>query len=53
MKNICSGTLALDLGNTNTVIAFQKEGNKDLVLLEIPGITIAPGVVPTLSLIHI
>ena len=42
-----SGTLALDLGNTNTVIAFQGERDNDLVLIEIPGITISPGVVPT------
>ena len=45
-KNI-SGTLALDLGNTNTVIAFQEERDNDLVLIDIPGITISPGVVPT------
>ena len=47
MKEKFSGTLALDLGNTNTVIAFQGERVKDLVLIEIPGITISPGVVPT------
>ena len=47
MKEKFSGTLALDLGNTNTVIAFQGEKDKDLVLIEIPGITISPGIVPT------
>ena len=41
------GTLALDLGNTNTVIAFQCEKEKNLILIEIPGITSSPGVVPT------
>tara|TARA_S200000501_G_scaffold307256_1_gene296332 strand:+ start:184 stop:465 length:282 start_codon:yes stop_codon:yes gene_type:complete len=47
MEKIFSGTLALDLGNTNTVIAFQDEKSKDSVLIEIPGITSSPGVVPT------
>ncbi len=47
MENNFSGTLALDLGNTNTVIAFQEEKGKDSVLIEIPGITSSPGVVPT------
>ena len=47
MEKNCSGTLALDLGNTNTVIAFQGEKDKDSVLVEIPGITSSPGVVPT------
>ena len=47
MKNNSSGTLALDLGNTNTVIAFQGEKNEDSVLIEIPNITSTPGVIPT------
>ena len=47
MEKNFSGTLALDLGNTNTVIAFQGERNKDLILIEIPGITTSPGVIPT------
>ncbi len=47
MKKNFSGTLALDLGNTNTVIAFQGEKEKDSVLIEIPGITTSPGVIPT------
>ncbi|ABM72817.1 putative DnaK-type molecular chaperone (HSP70 family) [Prochlorococcus marinus str. MIT 9515] len=47
MEKNFSGTLALDLGNTNTVIAFQDEKGKDLNLIEIPGITSSPGVIPT------
>ncbi len=47
MEKIFSGTLALDLGNTNTVIAFQDEKGKDLFLIDIPGITSSPGVIPT------
>ena len=47
MEKIFSGTLALDLGNTNTVIAFQSEKVMDVKLIEIPGITTSPGVVPT------
>ena len=47
MKKNVSGTLAIDLGNTNTVVAFQDENDKDLVLIEIPGITSSPGVIPT------
>ncbi len=47
MEKNLSGTLALDLGNTNTVIAFQSEKDKDLILIEIPGITTSPGVIPT------
>ena len=42
-----SGTLALDLGNTNTVIAFQGEKDDNSTLLEMPGITSSPGVIPT------
>ncbi len=47
MENISSGTIALDLGNTNTVIAFQGEKDRDSVLIEIPGITSSPGIIPT------
>ena len=47
MENNFSGTLAIDLGNTNTVIAFQGEKDKDFILIEIPGITSSPGVIPT------
>ena len=42
-----SGTLAIDLGNTNTVVAFQDQKNINSVLLEIPEITSSPGVIPT------
>ena len=47
MKEILSGTLAIDLGNTNTVIAFQDQKEINSVLFEIPNITSSPGVVPT------
>jgi len=47
MKNILSGTLAVDLGNTNTVIAFQDEKDINAILIEIPNITSKPGVIPT------
>ena len=47
MEKNFSGTLAVDLGNTNTVIAFQGENEEDTKLLEIPGITSSPGVIPT------
>ena len=39
MENNCSGTLAIDLGNTNTVLAFQDEKDSDFILIEIPGIS--------------
>ena len=42
-----SGTLAIDLGNTNTVIAFQDQKDNNSVLIEIPNITSSPGVIPT------
>ncbi len=47
MEKILSGTLAIDLGNTNTVLAFQGQKDKNSVLIEIPGITSSPGVIPT------
>ena len=47
MEEKFKGTLAIDLGNTNTVIAFQGEREKDPVLIEIPNITSHPGVIPT------
>ena len=56
MENFLSGTLAIDLGNTNTVVAFQDQKDINSVLVEIPNITSSPGVIPTavwLSLIHI
>jgi len=47
MKENLSGTLAIDLGNTNTVIAFQDQKDVNPVLVEIPNITSSPGVIPT------
>ena len=47
MKDNFSGTLAIDLGNTNTVIAFQSQINTNFILIEIPNITSSPGVIPT------
>jgi len=47
MEENLSGTLAIDLGNTNTVIAFQDQKNINSVLVEIPDITSSPGVIPT------
>jgi len=47
MKENLSGTLAIDLGNTNTVVAFQDQKNIDPILVEIPDITSSPGVIPT------
>jgi len=47
MEEKLSGTLAIDLGNTNTVIAFQDQKNINSVLIEIPNITSSPGVIPT------
>ena len=47
MKNNLSGTLAIDLGNTNTVITFQDEKDINSVLVNIPNITSSPGVIPT------
>jgi len=47
MKDNLSGTLAIDLGNTNTVVAFQDEKEINSVLVEIPNITSSPGVIPT------
>ena len=52
MKEILSGTLAIDLGNTNTVIAFQDQKDINSVLVEIPNITSSPGVIPYSSLVR-
>jgi len=41
------GTLAIDLGNTNTVLAFQDEKSSIPILLDMPSITKSPGIVPT------
>ncbi len=48
MEKNLSGTLAIDLGNTNTVVAFQDHNDNNSVLVEIPHITSSPGVVPTI-----
>ncbi len=47
MKENLTGTLAIDLGNTNTVVAFQNQKDNNPVLVEIPNITSSPGVIPT------
>ena len=47
MEENLSGTLAIDLGNTNTVVAFQDQKDINAVLVEIPNITSSPGVIPT------
>ena len=47
MKENLSGTLAIDLGNTNTVSCFSKSKRYKLILVEIPNITSSPGVIPT------
>ena len=47
MEKNLSGTLAIDLGNTNTVVAFQDQKDINSTLVEIPNITSSPGVIPT------
>ena len=47
MEKFLSGTLAIDLGNTNTVVAFQEQKEIKPNLVEIPNITSSPGVIPT------
>jgi len=47
MEKSLSGTLAIDLGNTNTVLAFQDQKDINSILVEIPNITSSPGVIPT------
>ena len=47
MEEDFSGTLAIDLGNTNTVVAFQDQNDINSVLVEIPNISSSPGVVPS------
>ena len=47
MKKQLSGTLAIDLGNTNTVVAFQDQKEINSILVEIPNITSSPGVIPS------
>ena len=47
MKESLSGTLAIDLGNTNTVVAFRDQKDINTVLVDIPHITSSPGVIPS------
>ena len=47
MEKNLSGTLAIDLGNTNTVVAFQDQKDINSILVEIPNITSSPGVIPS------
>ena len=47
MEGNLSGTLAIDLGNTNTVVAFQDQKDINSILVEIPTITSSPGVIPS------
>ena len=42
MEENLSGTLAIYLGNTNTVIAFQDQKDINSVLIEIPNMTSSP-----------
>ena len=42
-----SGTLAIDLGNTNTVLAFQNDAENTPFLVDIPEICKSPGIVPS------
>ena len=44
----CVGTLAIDLGSSTTVVAFQRANQSDIELLELPSITREPGSVPSL-----
>ena len=47
MDEKISGTLAIDLGNTNTVLTFQNERYGKPDLIKIPLISKYPGIVPT------
>ena len=47
MMERLSGTLAIDLGNTNTVLAFQNEAKNIPFLVDIPEICKSPGIVPS------
>ena len=42
------GTLAIDLGNSTTVVAFQAENNKEPILLDLPTLTRIEGEIPSL-----
>ena len=43
-----TGTLAIDLGNSTTVVAFQGELDKTIKLLNLPPITRVKGEIPSL-----
>ena len=47
MEENLAGTIAIDIGNTNTVVAFQDYKAINSVLVEIPNISSSPGVIPT------
>ncbi len=47
LKNL-RGTLAIDLGSTTTVVAFQAENSSSLNLIDLAPISRAPGEVPSL-----
>ena len=42
------GTLAIDLGSSNTVVVFQKENGEPPKLLDLPPITKRSGEIPSL-----
>ena len=44
----CIGTLAIDLGSSTTVVAFQRANQAQIELLELPAITREQGSVPSL-----
>ena len=44
----CVGTLAIDLGSSTTVVAFQRANQAEIELLELPAITREHGSVPSL-----
>jgi len=47
-KDLTFGTLAIDLGNSTTVVAFQGEKDKHPILLDLPPISREKGEIPTL-----
>ena len=46
--SVTSGTLAIDLGSTTTVVAFSPSGERQVQLLDLPPISRRPGEVPSL-----
>ena len=42
------GTLAIDLGSSNTIVVFQKENGSNPELLDLPPISRSPGEIPSL-----